>query len=319
MRADPPLTAEHDPGLFVTLGHEYQAQGSSAEAMAAFTAAVAAAPQFAQDPKHRKAIAAAERAAGATTSVLPELSVWRRFRWLLPALGATSLVAIAAAANFYIAEHRTLHIVNGFGAPLVLRLEDGREIQAPARAQATVPIAEGSHVVQVACGDRGLGSEPFEISSGYWERFFRKPLYVLNPGGGAALLWEKVTYSAAPNAGAGEDRLYVGAVFFAFDDIDCPFEQFPRTVQIKRGQTLTKTRVSLLPIAPMKLLAAPEHLLSGDERLSLAEAHLRLAPNDAELRDVYKATSAKYGADERARQFLASLAPIREAFPQATK
>jgi hypothetical protein len=228
----------------------------------------------------------------------------RRARWIMPAIlvgGLAAALGSLAACNAYIAWHRQLHVVNGFNVPLTVQLESGEPIVVPPKDRVMLSIAEGRHEARVVAAGHALAGGPFEISSSLLARFFKRPVFVLNAGCGAAVIWEETVYGKKTTAGAM--HLYAGQPFVAFDDVDCAFTQFPKTMPTYGG-TVKRTRVEVFPVVAVQVMAAPLNLVGVSDRLTLAEAHLQLNPNDPALVEAYLATSEQHSQAARAQQFL---------------
>ena len=303
--ATPPLTARHDPGFFVELGRGFLAEGSDADALEMFSAALAAAPALGQDRAFRQSMQLAERRTGSTHTLLPSMAWHRRHPWAVLALAVLAVAGGVAAWGMYIGEHRTLHVVNGFGVPVQVELDHDRKLTIAPGGRQEVTIAEGKHEATVTANNVSLPAADFTITAGIVGRFTDHPAYVLNAGGGAVLLWEKTVYSSLPGQGPGESRCFTGTPFVAWDDVDYEFAEFPRSLSAKHGSVITKTRVTLLPIAAEQLVMAPDSIAPLGQRLALAEAHLELAPGNAKLLQAYTAAAIAGNQMDRAAKFLA--------------
>ncbi len=239
----------------------------------------------------------------ATTNDIGSLNP-RRVRWIVP-IALVAVIAIAAAVlaafNLTIAQHRSLHVVNGFHVPVTVRLEDGRQIEVPPNDRVTLIIAEGPHEARVTAGGQALVGGPFEVSSSVLARFYKQPVFVLNAGCGATVIWEEAVYGKSV---AGGMHLYVGQPFVMFDDVDYAFTQFPKSVKTA-GAPVKKTRVEVFPLSAEQVMTAPLNLVSVSDRLTLAEAHLQLNPDDPALLEAYLETSQQHSQGQRAREFLA--------------
>jgi hypothetical protein len=187
--------------------------------------------------------------------------------------------------------------------PVTVRLEDGRQIEVPPNGRVTLTIAEGPHEARVTAGGQALTGGVFEVSSSVLARYFKQPVFVLNAGCGATLIWEEAVYGKT--TAAGGMHLYVGQPFVTFDDVDCVFTQFPKTVKTA-GAPVKKTRVEMFPLPAEQVMTAPLNLVGVSDRLTLAEAHLQLNPDDPALLEAYLATSAQHSQAQRARDFLAA-------------
>src|SRR5206468_2201559 len=116
----------------------------------------------------------------------------------------------------------------------------------------------------------------FRIESGFFDRWFRKPVHVLNPGGSAILVWEETLYSSKDDsAGAGENfRLFYGEPFVSWPHVDYDFAQFPKAISSKTGRE-TKSRVDLVraPVEDVFFSLARGSRL--EDAMRLGEWHLR--------------------------------------------
>jgi len=312
INASPALEASRDPVLFSQLGKALAEVGRHAEALPALTGALAAAPALGHQPEFRRALAAVEEANGVEASALPRQSIWRRRPGLVAALSIAGVVGACFAANEWVATHRTLHVVNGFDTPLSVRLDDDAEFQAPPRRRVTIAVSEGEHLASVRARGMDFGGGKFRVESNLQRRFLGRQLFVLNPGGGATLVEEKVIYAAlrAPGQAPAQPpaRFHLGDFFLAFKDIDYPFEEFPRSVKVPSGGAATKWRVSMAPQNAAQIVAAGDDIASVEDRMQLAEAHLRLAPNNVALREAYRRAGDQAGQPQRVARFLAGLA-----------
>lgn len=229
---------------------------------------------------------------------------WHTLRKILigaaAAVGVTAAGAIAAC-SWYIAQHRELHVVNGFRVPVQVTLDDRQPVEVLPGQRVTLAIAEGIHTSIVTVDGQAFSEKSFEIGTDPLSRFYKHPAFVLNAGGGAAVMWEETVYGRP--ATPGGMRLYLGQ-YIMFDDVNYPFTQFPPSLHTQ-GFSVRKTRVELLPIAPDQVLSAPVNVVSISDRLAFAEAHLRLAPDNQPLLDAYRAVSQEHGQGERAKLFLA--------------
>jgi tetratricopeptide (TPR) repeat protein len=148
------------------------------------------------------------------------------------AIGGTIAVLVGAGLalnNEYIRRHRTLHVVNACGAPVQVQIDDGPAVAIDGSGSLT--LAEGPHKVRVS----GPVEETHDIalSAGYFDRWFRKPVWVLNPGGEAVLQEVRHVYSANPPP-AGQ-RVIVGQAFFHGPNFDYIFEPAPHSLTVDQN------------------------------------------------------------------------------------
>jgi tetratricopeptide (TPR) repeat protein len=145
------------------------------------------------------------------------------------AMGCAAAVLVVvglALNNEYIRRHRTLHVVNACGAPVQVQVDDGPAVTI--QGLGTLPVAEGAHTVRV----HGPVEETHDVNlaTGYFDRWFRSPAWVLNPGGEAVLREAKHIYAANPPPGT--QRLIAGQAFFFGPNYDYLFESVPRSITV---------------------------------------------------------------------------------------
>ena len=297
----PQITPQQAPSFYLALGQAYQQAGRHADAVAAFTAAVEAHPKLGYDKALRKSIRASEKLAGGDVSVLPRIA-WYRSRKVLFGAAAAALLVAALLGDYYIAAHRTLHLVNGFAEPIEVALDGQPGIAIAPRETQPIPIAEGRHRAIVTAGGRSIRSDDFDVASSFWSRFFKSPVFILNAGCGAAILWEEAIYAANP--GPGSASLRIGAPYVAFDDVDYPFAPFPPQVKVEQGKSVTKTRVSLLEFDPQRIFLLEPDMVSPADQLTFAEAHLMIDPGNKALLQSYVQVGTVNQQLDRIRRFI---------------
>jgi len=269
------------PGALFALGCGYQKANRHREALALFTLLAGRFPQLSQDKAFRATVRKSEAAAGAGSSALPP----RRVN-LKPALGWGAVVVVALIAalgsNYYISRNRTLHIVSNLDQPVTVEVAGlgAVTLNRPGRQELALP--EGAYRATV----RGAVTQAvdFVITSSFFDRWLRKPVWVLNAGGSTLLLLERTVYSAAPSAGAGGYQFHFGEPFLFVPQVDYPFEPFPNEIRVdSRSKEVGKSRIDLFPAGPVPAfygLAADGRMM---EALKLAEWALRLVPEDTTL------------------------------------
>lgn len=304
LTVEPVIGPSDDPGLYMALGQAHQQRNEHSEALEVFEGVLAAAPKLHKDEAVRKLVRKSEKQMPERAPVLARKPLYRQ-----PAVVVSAMVVVAAAAffgsNFYIARHRTLHVLNGFGRPLAVQLDDRAPITLAPNSHQVQTLAEGPHRALVTLGGKELDRGEFEIRSGFWARFFDSPVYILNAGRGALVGWEQTTYAVRPiNRGTG--RLAAGRRYLAFDDVDYAFVEFPDTLDLPNGKPLTKTRVDILPADAAQILPLDEATISNDDKLAFAEAHLEVTPQDKTLLDAYLNAAFGAGQLDRAKAFVAA-------------
>ncbi|MEW6302776.1 MAG: tetratricopeptide repeat protein [Verrucomicrobiota bacterium] len=303
-----------------TLGRAYQAAGRHLEALDLFGKLLAAFPVIGENKHFRKVIETSEKALGHKDSLLPKLKFsWKRFLGLdaankapapreasvtwrgLAAFGVVVAVILLllATTNEYIRRHRTVHVVNTFSEPVTIEIKGE-----------TTSIRPGIHEIELAEGQyHATLTGPirqevdFSIKSGYFERWGDEPVWILNPGGNAVLLFEQVVYSANPRPGTVS--FHFGEPFVFFPSVTHAFTPLPEKVQVSSSSAeRTLTHLELFRGEPGALF---NHLLEnnqGDKALQLAEVRLRFQPDAPGLLAQYVAAALEQKKGARVKDFL---------------
>ncbi len=302
LESEPQILPAADPPLYVELGKSFQRQGQHAAALEAFGQAQRALPAYGRDKAFRKLVKASETEEPSAATLLPHVPLYHsRAVWITAAI--VLLVAGAFFVNYYIATHRTLHIVNGFSVPVEVALDDAPPVSVGAGTIIPRPLAEGTHHAVVTAGGKTIADDTFEVGTGLWQRFVNSPLFLLNAGGGAVIVWEEAVYAAQP-IDEGASRLEIGAPLIAFDHVDYPFRQMPPTLQVKGEQTVHKTRVDRIDLQPEQIFAVPDFMLDLDAKFDFVEHHLRVMPEAKETVQGYVENALLTQQAERTWQFL---------------
>lgn len=291
-----PGAGEHHPlGPLEHLAGALQAKGRHEEALELYEVLIRELPQIGQIHAFRKAVQKSERVLRRPESILPagERSVRALFRksgspyppWArtlaLGTLAAGLLAAGLAVNNEYIRRHRTVHVVNACGQPVRVSVDGGPETEVA--GQGLLTASEGRHRVRVT----GAVDETYdvEIDAPYFDRWFRRPLWVLNPGGEGAFDEKTLYYAAQPQP--SEHRVLVGKPFLAVPHVDYPFTEPPQSISMEKGSgPVTKIAFERLSLPDDEVFDA---VLETDREaaLSFAERRLRRHPDDAKLLNAY--------------------------------
>ena len=117
------------------------------------------------------------------------------------------------------------------------------------RAVKPIRVAEGD--VELLFADAKLGMPPVRarIETSFWTRPFAQHAFIINPDQAALILQEQTTYAANPQLAPPSlpAVLHFGRAFYHVAGMDYEFEEFPQTLQVKGTQTITKSRVGLVP------------------------------------------------------------------------
>ncbi|SIO67937.1 Flp pilus assembly protein TadD, contains TPR repeats [Singulisphaera sp. GP187] len=235
----PGAGGEHNLAPIDILAGHYQRAGRHRETLELAAHLLRELPEIGRQHAFRAFVGRSEKALGVTESILPERKhsvrglfraegseypAWQRWA-MIGGLGLGLLTIGLAANNEYIRRHRVLNVVNACGVPVEVSLDGGAARTLSNRG--TIPIAEGKHRLRIT----GPVDQTVDVDleASYWDRWFKKPVWVLNPGDEAVLDQKSIYYAKNPRPST--HRLIVGAPFTAFPHIDYPFESPPESIE----------------------------------------------------------------------------------------
>lgn len=304
-----PGTEHFDAGMFYALAKGFQAQGRHQDAVHTLRMLLDAAPGLKTDKTFRKALAISEKALGVEELTIPSDPFYRSsaFKW------CTAIAAIIAALglwNSYIASNRAVTVVNGLPIPITVKLDSGKVVQVNAGGQTDVYIGEGRHEAEVVTPPGKFPNVVFDVTSGWLDRFIRRPVFVVDPTKSAAVLWEEATYVPVAQGHAPETRheLRLGEPFTSYKNVDYRFEEFPEKIKLDRksGQAV-KTRLTVVHEDVADLVQ------QGRSRgkppaalLAFLETHLQAAPEKDNLLLVYVYYALQANKIAECRDFLST-------------
>jgi tetratricopeptide (TPR) repeat protein len=302
---------QYSLGPLEMLAIAYQKAGEHDQTLVLCKHLIRELPKIGQIASFRRLVTTSERAMGIRESILPgksfsladffgvsnEEGKWRRrLTWAAVIVGAALLVV--AGLNEYWRRHRTVVAMNECGQPVQMAIDGGPA--TPVDHTARLELAEGQHHVKVS----GPINDEFDIdmATGYFERFTKKPAWVIMPGAGTVLEEETIHYSIAPRP--SETKFISGKNFYYAPDIDYCFTTPPHQLQVENRSTeLTKTflHAATEPAHLLMAVTAAEDISAG---LRFGETRLMGSRDDVQLLDMYAhlADSAKQA--DRARVFL---------------
>jgi tetratricopeptide (TPR) repeat protein len=283
---------EAGAGMIYYLVNGYQAEGRHDEALALMDQRDAAFPQFVGSKayvkqrklstRHRgteKRIASAALAEGGKTG-------YRAGNWTARLPGWIALFLLLGAVGAYlgsawwIGQARKVFLVNGTGRPYTVVIE-GTAHTLPAQTATPLRMPEGELEVTFRDAPPGLDPVRCRIETSFWTRPFAGHTFVVNPDRAALVVQEETVYTAAAPPPGRRPQLHLGQGFYHFSGLDYEFTEFPRTLSVKGGGTVTKTRVALGPNLPpeARLVLMLQHL-SGQEQVDFCKRLLLLDPGN---------------------------------------
>ena len=220
----------HDLGPVDVLSTYFQKAGRHDEALALAAHLLREFPAIGQQHKYRSFVLRSEKALGRFESILPprEHSLRGLFQtegspyasWLRAFVifgGAGALLAGGLfVSNEFIRRHRAITVVNACGSPV--RVQVDHEPPVPISGKGVLTVGEGKHhLLMTGAVEQALD---VDLTAGFFDRWFNKPLWVLNPGAEAVLQESTVYYAQNPRPGS--PRLLVGQPFIAHSPCRSP-------------------------------------------------------------------------------------------------
>ena len=276
-----------DP-LRVLAGH-YQQDGRHPEALRLCEALLRENPTLGQQRWFRRFVRKSESAQGVLDSILPErerslLGLFgigdsggyaRWHRWA--AVWGTLLVLVAAGlaiSNEYIRRNRTIFVVNACGKPVQVQVDEADPVVCDALGRLTV--SEGRHQLKVTGPIQE--THDVDIRTGYFDRWSKNSIWVLNPGSEAIVHESTIYYAVNPRP---SDRKPISVDPFRFHPhVDYAFEPVPDHLKVEGARITLEWKHS-------KDLEAFEELLRSNRAaaFAFAERRLRRAPEQNKLID----------------------------------
>lgn len=301
-----PETDQFQPPLFFVLGKAYQADGRHSEAVDTFKMLLRKQPGLAAEKEFAKALRASEKALGVEKPTLPP-DPWYRKSGIVWSLIAATVLGGVGGWNYYTSQHRTLSVVNGLSHPIAVRIDGNISVEVPGNGRKEITVPEGSHEAEVLEPAGRFEKSQFELRTGWWERFFRSPVFIADPSQTAVVNWEQTVYSDIRGLGAADNKfeLRIGHPFTSFPHADYHFESFPQQLKAKQGSRVTKSRVDIVHEPPTSVLNLA--FGTGQEIGQLdqfVENHLISNPEDGALLNAYIGIGVMQGQVGRRQEFL---------------
>lgn len=283
----------------------YQRKNQHEEAIKLLEHVLEEIPAIGHAPDFRAAMQAAEKALQLEGTSLPLAAPVKpdnsTRNWIVGSvLAVSAIVGLVMLSNAYIRRNRTVHVFNNTQQAAVLQIGD-REVRV-SKTRDTITLAEGKYHISVK---EPLQEEfDLDVSADYFERFSKKPVWLINIGGLAT--FEKETLHYAVNPQPSRSEFIVGRSIVAQPHVDYAFATAPQTVSIKRGEVITKLRFDVAEEPALtslaRLGAQGGHL---DGVLRYAEKRLRFSPDEPKLVLAYVTLASAQNKDAEAETFLA--------------
>ena len=282
-----------EAGLIYLLVEGYQAQGMHQEALELMDQRDAVFPELAIDPdivkqrqlseKHQhsgKKIASAYLSDSGQTGYR-EGGWTSRLPLVIAPLVIVAVLGLYLGSAIWIGKARKVYLVNGWDKPYTVSV-NGTEHTLQPGAAAPVRLPEGEVTVEFR-GQVALDPVRCQVETPFFSRPFANHMFVINPDRLAIVIWQETEYTEAPgvNQAGPPPRFYTGEGMHAFDGIDYEFTPFPDSVQAKKGHTIKKTRVGLMPdLTSEDRLNIASLTLNEKRQVEYAQRLLALNPND---------------------------------------
>ncbi|MCO5167024.1 MAG: hypothetical protein M9894_11735 [Planctomycetes bacterium] len=247
------------------------------------------------------------REAGRPDGYVPPPPWWQTGRGLTAIVSGLLVLAGAAAlaANAWIREHRTVHVVNGTRDPVRVEVAGASPPSldlAPGK-RGVIVVAEGDLRARIARGGREV-ERVHALRSAFLDRF-GSAVVVLNVEGAGLLICEQAAFGGSgrrrrvdpPQSLFGPELVVVEGASYAFE----PFPASAGTKEVVR----VLTRVDFYAGRPSRLIGLiPEG--TPARALDFLELHLRLAPDDEDTLERYVEVARDAREAARAERFLAA-------------
>lgn len=228
----------------------------------------------------------------------------RTLRVALWIFAVVALIAGSLVINEVIRRNRKLYVLNGLTRPIKFKINGVESVVYPTEVK-KLEIAEGSHNLELDLPNRK--PETIEMSTSYFERFYRNPVWVLNLAHSAGVIEHDLYYAQNPQPST--QRFVDESEFSYFPHVDYAFVPYPEKISVKSGGHEEKKALS----AKFETVAETSDRLlysgvSPDVILGLAESHLvgidKLNGEDTKLCERYSSLAVMNSERDRATAFL---------------
>ncbi len=297
---------DQDAAALLYLASAFQKNGNYTEAHSYYQIIARDFPGIAKnDVRFRQNVKKTEKNLGRPETILPRKEYNLKKVKTFAAMVVLSVIALLLI-NWYLSTQQTLHVVNELKAPATVSIPDHEPIVVSPSERKTTKVSEGRYEANVRVGDGPSQTVQMEISNGWFDRFFQNNVFILNVGRGAVILWEENLYRDNSNPKDRYSyRFYVGDPFIAINKVDYVFKEFPETISLSKGESTTKTRVSVLKFEPLAMSQVlPMKDTPPQKIISFLEPHLDFYRDDAALLGIYVQLNNICGSLDRCLKFL---------------
>ena len=279
--------------MLYQLAVAYQAKGMHPEALALLDRITAAFPAVAANKDWRKLRLKSEKDGGRGRAVGKSLMLegpraglsqgsW--LKWLFPRLILPALLLAFAGWHTWrslsLAEARPMFLLNGSPKAYTVTVNGTPHTLSPGVPK-SVELPEGAVTFSPGPGAEGVEPGGVAVASSFWVRPYDGTRVVLNPDRLAVLTRETTIYSSTPPDNP-PPVFFAGQALYEVASVDHCFEPFPGQVKAKKGATVTRTRLGVVPVtgAETRVAALSEAKVSEADKAEYGRRWLALDADD---------------------------------------
>lgn len=287
----PDAGEKHDLSALEVLARGYDKAGRPDEALRLCELVLNGWPQTQQNAQFRAYVTQLELKSGRSVPGLPPAPKvkfsFSASKWGWKHTAVVSVIAFVAlvatlAYNDYQRRHRRLLVLNAYGEPAMVSIDGGPSL--PVINNWIFEVPEGAH--RVTWQGPSSGEASVVVESGYFSRFTRKPVWVVNVDGLAPLVEETVIYAVHPVPSSGQYE--VGKVVSHYEHVDFLFDAAPQSMEIPNSSSrVEKKRLFVNSLSPTDLMQVLASNTGVEPAFKYAESLLKRRPCDEMLLDYY--------------------------------
>lgn len=203
-------------------------------------------------------------------------------KWV-PAIVILGLLGAWLGRTIWLGSNCTVHLLNGGSKPYEVKVNNHPYLIQPGQPLPVV-VAEGDLVVEAI--DSRLEISPIlcKVETPFFTRAFKRPVFLINPDETAILITETSIYAKNPPM-PPPPQLLKPQTTHQLTEPDYLFASFPKSIQVKGNQNITKTRLSLLTSNSVgELLENLQHEVHDQAQLTrLVKRLAQIDPGDMVL------------------------------------